>query len=209
MISHFQLKFVNALIVIFALLLVLMVVLIIAELRPRKLSNERLSAAKANMAFEIWVVVVVSGLRVCLHPVPASSTSPSVFFRALATFAAQTHLDRTTRRSPKPQVMATRPCIRAISLGAMVDDLTVDASNQRAMSLSSTQTESLSLINACLFSQNSEDGPDPDPDPDPAPAPARCPLSETPNSCLVVARDVKSYRNQELDPSFADRVPTW
>jgi hypothetical protein len=202
-ISYFQLKFVNALFVIFAILLVLMIVILIAEWRPRKLSNERPIGSTANIAIAIAVVVVVSGLPVSLHPVLASSTSPGISFRTLTAIAAQTHLERTTRLIAASEVMATQPCIRPIYLGAMVDDLTLDVSNQWAMSLSSTWTEASSPINSYLFSQNSED------DLGAAPEIALYLLTETPNSCLVVAPDVKTYLTQKLDPSFADRVLTW
>ncbi|MGV8911267.1 MAG: hypothetical protein ACOH14_01515 [Rhodoglobus sp.] len=203
-ISYFQIKFVNALFVLFSVLLVLMITLLVAE-STHRIGRESLNVAGAvKIVTAVALVVVVSGLPVFLHPALASATSPGILFRTAAEVQAQTHLERTVRLVPAAQVMATQPCIRPIFLDAQVTDGSLDGSNQWAMSLSSTWTEASAPINAYLFSQNSDDNWET------APSVARHLLVEIPDSCLVVTPEVKVYLERELgSSSIAKKIVSW
>lgn len=201
--SYFQIKFINALFIVFAVLLVVVVVLLIATRasRPRGPRSQAIAGVRASVA--ALVIIVLSGLPIPVTDSLASSTLPGILFRSNAQTQAQTPLELTERLIAAAGVMAGQPCGRPIYLAVSKGDDRFEEMNQWAMSLSSTWTEAAGPINTYLLAQNEEDNTRA-----PATVIARV-LAEFPETCIIVAPGVLESVENSFDPVERDRLFAW
>lgn len=147
--EYFQYKFLNAIYLILAVLLVLGVALAIAR-EPSPTTRFSRVGAVAGGASLAFALVITSGLPVAIQPFPGLQFRDNVYAHSLdATESDQRVIAAAT-------VMATWPCERPIYLAPQADDPRMEESNQWAMSLSATWTENAAPINTYLVSRFSE-----------------------------------------------------
>lgn len=207
--SYYQLKFLMAMNIVFSVLLVLAIVLWVADAsaKPSGVLGRLLSAT----AVAILVgVVLVTGAGLFEGGAVTSTSSAGLKFRAdaaergRAVTAAPESDDITRRLTEAASLMKTWPCARPIYLASRYDAASLADSNQWAMSLSSTWTESASPINAYLAKYKASSDV-----PGQASIIIDTLLTGQPDRCVIIAPAAK----ETLDPSTAERnagrIFTW
>jgi hypothetical protein len=209
--SYYQLKFLMAVNIVFAILLVLAIALWAAEAtRPPRDLLGRLMAV-ASVAVLVAAVILYSGVPVAGGgAVTDAKTSAGLRFRAdvLAQAALAANPEAvpgvTSRLSSAAQLMAGWPCARPIYLSPRSDAASLADSNQWAMSLSSTWTEAASPINSFLAGYTN--APDVPGEADEIVATL---LTGSPERCIILSAESMEALSAASLASNTGRLFTW
>ena len=194
--SYFQYKFFNALIMIFAVLLVCAIGALLARSTDAVARSRRIVVAIGAAV----AVVAYSGIPAPSKPSLVELQSEGVHFRDGLTQAALADAGATRDYGLAADAMSSWPCERPFYFDGSIDGLQGGVANQWAMSFSGTWTERGSAVSSRLFATKSSLTPA---------ASLEQLLAADPERCAVVSPTVKAALPEALIAQDGARILAW
>lgn len=203
MISYFQFKFFNGLILAFAVVLALAASLLIAELIPHGVPKGRRAITLVAVGLTCVALVALSGLPTAGKVSLAGQAFPSDAFRNGLNASAATPSAAIGRIAAAASVMQSHPCEVPFYLPADADDMNPGVSDQWAMAISNIWTARGSMVMNYYFAHSGKYSPEN------AFEHLAVLLGQDPSRCAVVAPAVREKMDADILQRYGSRILSW